>query len=126
MIDEPYRDGNFWFKGGTPQAGVLACFNNVVLLDRRLVEAGELRSVKGPWKWAVYDASNSRYYGEWFGFKTRKAAIKEFVDRALSRTRFEPNELVKDTIVEAALLERQRYFEEVRNYDHTVDTGESA
>lgn len=114
-MDEPFRDNNFWVKAGTPQAGVLACYNQVVLLDRRQVAAGELRCVKGPWKWAVYDASNTRYYGEWTGYKTRKAAVKAFVDLALLRPRFHGNELVADTIVEAALRERQAYFASVRD-----------
>jgi hypothetical protein len=113
-MNDPFRDNNFWFKAGTPQAGVLACYNNVVLLDRRLVIAGELRSVKGPWKWAVYDASGTRYFGEWQGYKTRKQAVVEFVKLALLRPRFEPNELVQDTIVEVVLRERQAYFASVR------------
>ena len=124
MIDEPYRDNNFWFKAGTPQEGVLACYNQIVLLDRRKVKAGELRDTRGRRNWAVYDASNSRYYGEWLAHGTRKAAIKDFVDRALSRPRFEANELVVDTVVEVELRKQQQYFEEVRKYDHTVDTGE--
>ena len=111
---EPFRDNNFWIKAGTPQAGVLACYNNVVLLDRRKVVTGELRDTSGRWNWAVYDASNSQGFGEWLGYRTRKAAIKAWVHLALLRPRFEPNELVKDTIVEAVLLERQQYFASVR------------
>lgn len=111
-MEKPYRDNNFWFKAGTPQAGVLACYNNVVLLDRRKVASGELRDTSGRWNWAVYDASDTRYYGEWHGYKTRKAAVANFVHDSQLRPRFEPNELVKDTIVEGALRESQRKFEE--------------
>ena len=132
MIDEPFRDGNFWFKAGTPQDGVLACYNQIVLLDRRKVQADVvldfgrdyLRDIRGRRNWAVYDASNTRYYGEWLAHGTRKAAIKDFVDRALSRPRCPLHDMIRDTIVEDALRERQQYFEEARKYDHTVDTGE--
>ena len=99
MDTEPYRDSNPFFVGGKiKSAGVLACRNNVVLLDRRNVESGELKYDNGPWKWAVYDASNTKYFGEWRGFKTRVAAIKYFISLSGQRPKFVDNNWIFDTV----------------------------
>ena len=99
MDTEPYRDNNPFFTGGKiKSAGVLACRNNVVLLDRRNVESGELKYDKGPWKWAVYDASNTKSFGEWQGFKTRAMAIKYFVCISGLRPQFAVNDWIFGTV----------------------------
>lgn len=101
MLDEPYRDGNFFFQDGQPKsAAVLACRNNIVLIDRRKVESGELRATKTRYPWAVYDASNTKFYGEWQGFKTRKEAIAAFVRLQGYRPRFNVNDLITGTVAE--------------------------
>jgi hypothetical protein len=99
---EPYRDLNPFFKDGQPTGEyVLACYNNVILLDRRLIKSGGLVMTSKQYKWAVYDASNTNGFGEWLGFKTRKEAIEYFVRLATARPRFNVNDLITGTIAQA-------------------------
>ena len=101
---DPYRDQNFWFELGKPKfIGVLACQNNVVLLDRRLVSSGggDLVYEGGPYKWAVYDCSDTDAFGDWLGFKTRKAAIVYFVRLSGPKPVFAVNDRVEGTVAEA-------------------------
>lgn len=101
-MSEPYRDQNFWFELAKPKhIAVLACRNNVILLDRRLVSSGGLVYENGPYKWAVYDCSDTNTFGEWLGFKTRKAAIVYFVRLSGSKPAFAVNDKIEGTVAEA-------------------------
>ena len=65
--------------------GVMACVNAVLLLDRRTLKVAptsDLCGSSGPYKWVVYNSTDTKYFGEWQGYKTRKAAIAAFVKLA--------------------------------------------
>lgn len=81
---------------------VLACRNKVILLDRRLVSSGGgLVYESGPYKWAVYDCSYTNTFGDWLGFKTRKAAIVYFVRLSGSKPAFAVNDKIEGTVAES-------------------------
>jgi hypothetical protein len=104
---------NFWFDNHKPNLAVLACLNDVVLLDwRKLNKDSKLRAEGNRrYPWIVYEAANNRDYGSWQGFKTRKAAIDWFVKRALSAPAAPENNMVLDTVVEKAVRERAESYE---------------
>lgn len=78
------RNGPRFYNIQTDQfdPGVMACVNDVLLLDRRtlkVVQTSDLHGSSGSYKWVVYNSTDTRNFGEWTGYKTRKAAIAAFI-----------------------------------------------
>lgn len=99
-----YRNPWYNYQTNSFHPAVLACRNNIVLLDRRRIIGTRdflLTYRKGPRKWAVYNASDTRHNGEWTAPKTRKEAIEMFVRMSLTAPNTVHPALLRDTIVEA-------------------------
>jgi hypothetical protein len=120
---------NIWFnyEAETFDACVMACVNNIVLIDRRKlapnikIQPGDrgpyLAYTGGPFKWAVYDQSPG-HVGEWQAYKTRKAAITEFVRKAMSvhaMFRLPYPKLLDGTVAEGEWKSREAYLADVQS-----------
>lgn len=96
---------NFWMVDGIvkyPQ--VVACLNNIVILDRRFIPKGMKDLAddlpKPPSRdakpWLVYDAATEKDFGSWTVYRTRKQAVQDCIQRASRAPRDTVNRYVPD------------------------------
>ena len=102
-MNEPYSDPNFWFTHeGLPKDPVICCKNNVVVIDRKVLEYREdsdlcLQHATRHHRWACYDVSGTRHHGEWEAYRTQKKAILDMFHRASTRPKDSAHDMIEGT-----------------------------